>query len=348
MKKKIFVLILASLTQLYFAQSFNFSPSEYIDYVYPTQSKNFIYKDSNVILCATFDSPNNINFDVNYPGNYLRKLSTSTDSGYLYYTYKLEDGSSYRDYILEAKGIIILCQEEDKNITKISLTDFQKWSAEFWKTIKYDTDLRRYSPTSENGCGVWIYEDGIKSIKSSSFLTEKNDTYSAMNLKDKIYLQTNLEDMNYAYDSITPPWVEGVNGYGIGEWLDIDFKYKSDELQILNGFVDFRRMYLFKENSRVKTILVESENPKFSKEYELEDLVKFNVIKLPEKTDHVRITIKDVYKGEKYDDTCISSILITDPSKPSFEEQQQKIKQILIECGVWEKIEEARPSENGR
>ena len=51
MKKKIFVLILASLTQLYFAQSFNFSPSEYIDYVYPTQSKNFIYKDSNVILC---------------------------------------------------------------------------------------------------------------------------------------------------------------------------------------------------------------------------------------------------------------------------------------------------------
>lgn len=342
MNKKIMVIILTSLTKLCFAQSFNFSPSEYIDYVYPTQSKNFIYKDSNVILCATYNSKNTINFDVNYPENYLRKLSIGTDSGYLYNAYKLENGSSYRDYILEAKGIIILCQEEDINITKIALTDYQKRSAEFWKTIKYDTDLRRYSPTSENGCGVWIYDDGIKSIKSSSFLTEKNEIYSAMNLKDKIYLQTNLENMNYSYDSITPPWVEGVKGYGIGEWLDIDFKYKSDELQILNGYVDFRRMYLYKENSRVKTILVESENPKFSKEYELEDLVKYNVIKLPSKTDYVRLTIKDVYKGEKYDDTCLSSILITDPEKTSFEEQQKKIKQILIECGIWKKIEEVK------
>ena len=336
--KKYFLLLIVFSMQLAVAQNFNFSPFEYIDYVHPAQSKNFIYKDSNVIFCASYDTKNSIKLDINYPDNYFRTFSQRNDSGYQFYSYKLEDGTPYRDYFLEGKGIIIIFQTEDKNIEKVSLTDFQKWKAGFWKKIKYDTSLREYGPTSEYGCGVWIYDDGINSINSSSFLSEQNENYSARNVKDKIYVETSIEAMNYSYDSITPPWVEGVKGYGIGEWLDIEFKYKSDELQILNGFVDFRRQYLYKENSRVKKILIESTSPKFSKKYELEDLVKYNVIKLPQKTDHIRITIKDVYKGDKYDDTCISSILVTDPSKPSFEEQQSRIKQMLIDSGIGEKI----------
>nr|WP_156786652.1 hypothetical protein [Treponema brennaborense] len=74
----------------------------------------------------------------------------------------------------------------------------------------------------------------------------------------------------------------------------------------------------------MKRVLIESENPKFSKEYNLEDIVKYNVIQLPEKTDKIRITIKDVYPGRKWDDTCISSILITNPDLPPREKQLEE------------------------
>ncbi|MBC6714030.1 hypothetical protein [Treponema sp. Marseille-Q3903] len=137
------------------------------------------------------------------------------------------------------------------------------------------------------------------------------------------------------YDSITPPWVEGVKGYGIGEYLDMEFKWKSDEMQILNGFVDFTRMDLYEKNSRVKTVLIESENPKFAQEYELDDIVRYTVIKLPAKTDKIRMTIKDVYKGSKYDDTCISSILVTNPNLPSYEEMSARILNTIKE-GVYD------------
>ena len=128
--------------------------------------------------------------------------------------------------------------------------------------------------------------------------------------------------------------VEGAKGYGIVEYLDIEIKWKSDEMQILNGFVDFTRMDLYEKNSRVKTVLIESENPKFAQEYELDDIVRYTVVKLPAKTDKIRMTIKDVYKGSKYDDTCISSILVTNPNLPSYEEMEEKILKAIKKSGI--------------
>lgn len=39
--------------------------------------------------------------------------------------------------------------------------------------------------------------------------------------------------------------------------------------------------------------------------------------------------IKDVYKGDKYDDTCISSILVTNPNIPTYEEMKEKILEAI-------------------
>ena len=49
------------------------------------------------------------------------------------------------------------------------------------------------------------------------------------------------------------------------------------------------------------------------------------MISLPEKTQKIRMTIKDVYPGTKYKDTCLSSILVTNPNVPSYEEMSTKI-----------------------
>ncbi|MBQ0004072.1 MAG: hypothetical protein KBT21_11120, partial [Treponema sp.] len=97
------------------------------------------------------------------------------------------------------------------------------------------------------------------------------------------------------------------------EYLICEFKFKTDEIQILNGYVNIKHPMLYLQNNRVKTILIESEEPKFSQEYTLEDVVKYNVLKLPARTDKIKITIKDVYKGTLYDDTCLSSIIADDP-----------------------------------
>lgn len=259
-----------------------------------------------------------------------------------------EDGRFIGNYLL-GKGILLpiefcyIWDEEKKKFSNNRVVSFDlpmltingdvsSYSFEQWK--RYKDVIQFYSSPITNWGRVGIFETGIKNISESSFLAENTKQgfieYKAENIFEKLYYIHDDElYCHVKYDSLTPPWVEGKAGYGIDEYLDIEFKWASDELQILNGFVDFTRMNLYEENSRVKTILIESEEPKFSKEYELEDIVRYNVIQLPQKTDKIRITIKDVYPGTKYQDTCLSSILITNPNVPSYEEMSEKILEAM-------------------
>ena len=259
-------------------------------------------------------------------------------------------------FVLEAKGLILYHHEELERSAKRYGTarwiDMQRKL--FYEGLyKYDEytvesavelfgtqqkDLKRLSLGD-----TVFFNTGISKIVSSSYLIEtlhgKKIAYSPEYFLSKIFYNVGDDYINFwLYDSISPPWAEGVKGYGIDEYLDIDFKYASDEIQILNGFVDFSRKHLYRDNSRIKRILIESENPKFAKEYELEDAVKYIPVRLPEKTKRIRITIKDVYKGDKYDDTCLSSILVTDPNAPSFEERKGQIWQLLEMTGVIKEI----------
>ena len=90
----------------------------------------------------------------------------------------------------------------------------------------------------------------------------------------------------------------------------MDFEWPSNEVTVINGYFDIRKMNLYKDNNRIKRVKIESYSPAFTTEYEFEDVVKFHDIPLPEKTEHIKMTILEVYKGRKYDDTCISFIAI--------------------------------------
>jgi hypothetical protein len=146
------------------------------------------------------------------------------------------------------------------------------------------------------------YEPKIVSIKSSSHLAEKKKKYTGENFV-----------LGRTKDNI--PWVEGVKGSGINEWIELTL-YPGDNpvdaLLISNGYVDFTRPQLYRANNRVKVLQIEVLNTDIVFSVTLNDTYQFQEIRMPKrvtKATKIRLTIKEVYKGEKWDDTCINLVV---------------------------------------
>lgn len=308
MKKKS-VLLLISFLKLFclFSQDFNFCP-KFCDAVkfYPEKTYEIpIYIRNNGRIYNIMKSEHgHPRVEETFP------YVIENEGGFTYclMQHPVKKDKYLKQYFLEGKNILVFFMF--LQFDKLKLSDIEmKWKKDWPDDKKYgmfDESLGKRKQVA------FFLEDGIKNISASSYLKEAKIEYKPEGLRERIYLNIFMERY-FTYDDLSDPWVEGVEGPGIGEYLECEFKFKTDEIQILNGFVDFRRPALFKQNNRVKTVLIESENPKFAKEYTLEDIVKYNVIKLPARTDKIKITIKDVYKGTLYDDTCLSSIIADDP-----------------------------------
>ena len=135
-------------------------------------------------------------------------------------------------------------------------------------------------------------------ITSSSFLgsDDKENPY--------LYCPDNVMDG----DSITA-WVEGVEGEGVNEWIRFEFDSTMtiSHIDILAGYFKSRR--LFSENNRIAKIeMIFSDST--GMEFLLEDKMGWQTYELNKETDSIKIIIKDVYRGSKYNDTCISEIKI--------------------------------------
>lgn len=152
--------------------------------------------------------------------------------------------------------------------------------------------------------------------KSSSYKTEKGKNsvieYSADNLGEFLCNTENRYTGGVTLYDDSIPWVEGVKGYGIGESITIVSKTPFASLRILNGFVDLERLDLYKKNSRVKTFKVVDLDNNIEYKFNLEDIVEIQRFYLSKETTSVKLIIEDVYKGDKWDDTCVTGIL---PSK---------------------------------
>ena len=110
------------------------------------------------------------------------------------------------------------------------------------------------------------------------------------------------------YMNCTKPMVEGSPGNGVGVELDVEFHIPSDNIVILNGYADWNKQHLYKQNARMKKVRVEGEG--FSLEYEFEDYVHFAQIDFPKQADKVKITVLEVYDGSKWADMAISGIWV--------------------------------------
>ncbi len=191
--------------------------------------------------------------------------------------------SSHYEYIMLLSGVEIRT-DRVQNLAIGFASDKNKKDVELF--------IRDWSRTFE-GTGRKYYD-------CTSFLTERSKSYPVTNL-------CSIEDES--------PWVEAAPGAGIGEGFTIQ---KSEDeypyLLIMNGYISFRRPYLYSQNARIKKIKVTGTASGISKILTVQDTPNPQTVDISflEKTDDVVVSIMDVYPGSKYEDTCIS-LCITYP-----------------------------------
>lgn len=154
-----------------------------------------------------------------------------------------------------------------------------------------------YSPMCSWYCG-----GAINSIKASSSLNSQGQ---------KRYGVENIHDFNH--ESV---WAEGVEGYGIGEYIVYEFPAncpKITTINILNGYVRSDR--LWRANARVKRLRVYYNDVPYAT-LELEDsrsLQWFDIGEVGRENDDacawtLKFEILEVYPGTRYEDTIISEL----------------------------------------
>ncbi|SIQ95627.1 hypothetical protein SAMN05920897_11955 [Alkalispirochaeta americana] len=154
------------------------------------------------------------------------------------------------------------------------------------------------------------------SITSSNYMIEmvrgKRVEYSGEYLSDYLYHISLRGPYGGGHNPLIYPWVEDVEGPGIGEWIQIDISEGRDRFYVLNGFVDPYRPHLYKMNSRVKaaTVIGTTEDGRsLEQQVRFLDFVYFKTIQFPEPVVSMRLVIDSAYPGSRWQDTAISAIM---------------------------------------
>lgn len=150
----------------------------------------------------------------------------------------------------------------------------------------------------------WVKEDkAIHSKESSSLAPQGNNTYIVSNLSDGDFRSS---------------WVEGVSGYGVGEWIEYTFPAGIiiNEVTIVNGYVKSQSSW--ENNSRVKQLKVYFNGIAFAvlnlkDERSYQSFPFWKGLGLEQRNWTLRFEIVDVYKGKKYDDTALTGIYFGTP-----------------------------------
>ncbi len=211
--------------------------------------------------------------------------------------------------------------EGEKKIEK-NLEAFKKIQDKMEESVEYDnlsqqekdvldkiddTKLDYWSILGE-GCS-WYCGGGPKKVTASSYLkSQGKNTYEPQN----------AHDLNYKN-----AWVEGVAGYGIGEYLLYTFAGTAPritEIIVVNGYVKSKAAW--ENNSRVKKLKVYIDNEPYAilnlKDIRGSQSFKVKPIGNSDRKDWdalqkkpdwtLKFEILEVYKGRKYDDVVISEI----------------------------------------
>jgi len=230
---------------------------------------------------------NNVNFKsfaVGLPDNDIEIKST--------YTYSITNGSYYftinsTPNTPEIKALLLY----NSDFGYVSIYD--PIHAESDLLLRHDLPNRIKVNRHEN----WNSLFDIK-INTSSFLIENNIEYTGSNLL------MSIKD---------GPWVEGVSGDGIGEYIELDYAgsyiNEINGIVISNGFVSAKNPDLFIKNNRIKRILIECDDGIFRNEYDILDTPNLQTIRFPLNVSKIKITILDIYKGTTWDDTCINMVI---------------------------------------
>lgn len=143
------------------------------------------------------------------------------------------------------------------------------------------------------------------------------------------YLQDNNYPFKYSADKaingeVGDAWVEGDGGDGVGEWIKIIFGIRNNpssseviliqksvrRLDLVNGYAASELLY--NANNRLKEIKLEFSDGSYIIKQLKDNFMDFQSIEFdqPIDTEYIKITVLDIYKGSKYNDTCLSEIKI--------------------------------------
>lgn len=153
----------------------------------------------------------------------------------------------------------------------------------------------------------WSLVHGQYEVKASSELKEEGGFFPALNVKP------DLGGRKLRGDT----WAESVDGSGVGEWLEFDMKRvgKLSGLYVQNGYGASGR--LFGLNNRVKDFEVIVNGGERVKGQLLDvrgdQFVDLGSVKDPVKS--LKLVVKSVYRGSKFDDTCLSGVEMVEAMK---------------------------------
>jgi hypothetical protein len=175
--------------------------------------------------------------------------------------------------------------------------------------LKYCGEVRESVWEIVGGGCSWYCGSGLGTQTASSYLKSQG---------------SNSYDPSNAHDlSFQTAWVEGVSGYGIGEYIEYEFPPSNPRINtviIVNGYVKSQSAWI--NNSRVKKIkmyidgkpyaYLNLEDKRAAQTFSVDpighsDRQDFKALET-KSTWKVRFEIVDVYKGNKYDDVAITEI----------------------------------------
>jgi len=174
--------------------------------------------------------------------------------------------------------------------------------------------LTATSCEQDMGCSRPAVERGdIKELRASSQLLKAK--------KPKRYAPSNVLD-----DKEATAWCEGKSDDGVGEWISIGFKTE----QVIDGLLITpffgKSIKLAKSNNRITTLdlIVDSKNYRVNTApltYNMcgsDDCAELNTSQQihfgePTKAKNITVYIREIERGSKYRDTCISTVKVLRP-----------------------------------
>lgn len=285
MKKIIISFILLSICVFCFGEvsrnAYPFENNEYIYQIYYSDFPNpgFSFSLKNKIISITI--PEN-DMEKQENGIYIKnKVSME---------YKLQQEQDFIYLLTETKKYLVLYYE-DLLCILVDCDDYTTFCG-----------ISKFSPyvklSSQNRIrDVWI---GMEDVNSARFVVSSSYLTEIINGKEKKY-----DGINKYMWQIHTPWCEGGEEYGINEWFQKTFFHEGDKIVLLNGYVDPNHPDYYYKNGRIKDITITTE--KGTDDVVLKDIPQLQVINLDNYTSgDIRLIIKSVYEGSKYEDTCLS------------------------------------------
>lgn len=294
--------------------------------------ENFEYRRNWYVVDFSIDKGETVNLIVNYKvKNGYIDWSTSKSFFESYsereLIYDLSPAQYWGDGIIDKLKIEIDASDVIKNGEELDLHGLElknisgKYINKFSNfDLKTAQDLYISYNNKVEKISKYILEHRIPSsyIKSIEVSSQLEGNYSKANMFD---------------NNFKTAWVEGVSGNGIGEKIKIELNnYTLDAVCLINGYSKNSDTYT--ENNRIKKIKIEIEKvdyqdsnniiaETFDKEFEDLPFININLNNFYSLTGtiddyrlgytkvlSITITILEVYKGTKYDDTCISELYL--------------------------------------